>query len=71
MLMFTPTQDKLCFNVSFPDDTEYEIDEAIRIVISSADNRLKPGRIANTTIVITDNDSKQYTVLLIINVIIL
>ena len=66
MLMFTPTQDKLCFNVSFPDDTEYEIDEAIRIVISSADNRLKPGRIANTTIVITDDDSKQCRVLLIL-----
>ena len=46
-----------CFNVSFPDDSEYEFTEAVTITIdpSSVDG-VEAGSIPQTLIAITDDD---------------
>ena len=54
-----PSHDQLsCFNITFPDDTEYEFDEAITLVIAFNGGGLNPGTITQADVVITDDDSK-------------
>ena len=59
MLTFSPNEQRQCFNVSFPDDSEYEFDEAIRISVDPSDNDLVPGNIPQTDVVISDDDGQE------------
>ena len=59
MLTFSPNEQRKCFNISFPDDSEYEFDEAIRISVDPSNNDLVPGNIPQTDVVISDDDGKS------------
>ena len=51
-----------CFNITFPDDTEYEFVEAIKLTIDTSGSVLNPGTITEADVCITDDDGKtQYT----------
>ena len=47
-----------CFNITFPDDTEYEFDEAIKLTINTTGSDLNPGNITEADVVIIDDNSK-------------
>ena len=47
-----------CFNITFPDDTEYEFVEAIKLTIDTSGSVLNPGNITEADVCITDDDGK-------------
>ena len=58
LVPFVPPSQLSCFNITFPDDTEYEFDEAIKLTIDTTDGGLNPGTITEADVIITDDDSK-------------
>ena len=58
VVTFVPLNQMSCFNITFPDDTEYEFDEAIKLTIDTTGSGLNPGTITETDVIITDDDSK-------------
>ena len=55
---FVPPNQLSCFNITFPDDTEYEFDEAIKLTIDTTGSGLNPGTITEADVVINDDDGK-------------
>ena len=58
-LTFSPNDLKSCFNVSFPDDTEYEVDEAVKISVSPSSDGIEPGSVPETDVIIADDDGNN------------
>ena len=67
LVPFVPPSQMSCFNITFPDDTEYEFDEAIKLIINTTGSGLNPGTITEADVVITDDDSKINAYMYIIN----
>ena len=58
VIPFVPLSQMSCFNITFPGDTEYEFDEAIKLTIDTTGSVLNPGTITEADVIITDDDSK-------------
>ena len=58
VVTFVSPNQMSCFNITFPDDTEYEFDEAIKLTIDTTGSGLNPGTITEADVIITDDDSK-------------
>ncbi len=57
-LTFGPNDQQICFNVSFHDDSEYEVDEAVKISVGTSSDGIEPGSIPETDVIIVDNEGK-------------
>ncbi len=58
MLSFNSSENKQCFNVSFPPDNVYEFEEAFTLIIGSSSDNLMSGDIPQANVVISDDDGK-------------
>ena len=58
VVTFVAPSQMSCFNITFPDDTEYEFVEAIKLIVNTSGSVLNPGNITEADVVITDDDGK-------------